>query len=335
MKNKIWGKEGRTMLHNVLPLKTPFTIVIDPSSACNFKCKYCLHSLSNKQLEDINFSSKNMEYDLFIKIIDDLQCFPDKIKCLQLGKLGEPLINKDLHKMIRYAKETNKFERVEVITNGSLLTQQISMDLINAGLDVIRISMQGISKEKYYDLVGVDIDFNLFKNNIQHLYENRKQCLIHLKMIDIGLDNDEDKKKFYSMFENICDEMSIQYTTPVFDKYINYDELIKKKDADLFGDSLTKVSVCPRPFISMSISSDGVITPCCREESKEITFGNVKDDSIFEVWNSEKLRKFRFDQLNNRRYDYEICRNCYFPDTTTYEEDNLDKYASELINFYK
>lgn len=332
---KTWGKEGRIMLHSVLPLETPFTVVIDPSSACNLKCKYCLHSLSNEKLESIEFASKIMEYDSFTKIIDDLKKFPNKVKCLQLGKLGEPLVNKSLHKMIRYAKESNKFDRIEIITNGTLLTSDLSKKLIDAGIDVIRISMQGISQERYYELTGVKVDFDYFKDEIQYLYKNKKQCLIHLKMIDAGINNIDDQNKFYEMFENICDELSIQYTAPIFSKYLKYDNLIKHNSVNMFGEKLSKVSICPRPFMSISISSDGKITPCCREEVKEITFGNINDDCIFGVWNGDKLRKFRLDQLSNNRYKYEICNNCTLPDTTTYYEDNLDKYSTDLINYYK
>lgn len=332
---KVWGKDERIELYKVLPLRTPFTIVVDPSSICNFKCKYCIHSLSNNKLQSIGFKSKIMEYNLFAKIIDDIRIFNDKVKCLQFGKLGEPLINKDLPKMIDCAKRSEKFERIEIITNGVLLTPQIIDELISSGVDVIRISMQGITQKKYYELAGVNLNFELFRNNIEYLYKNKKQCLIHLKMIDIGLDNYDDEKKFYKIFEKSCDELSIQYTSPLFSKYVNYAKLARDNNLNLFGDKLLKVCICPRPFISLAISSGGIITPCCREAAKEITLGDVKTDSIFEVWNGEKLKKFRLNQLNNKRKTYEICKDCYFPDTTTYLEDNLDKYSHQLISQYK
>ena len=55
----------RGMLYNVIPLRTPFSIYLDPSSACNFKCNFCYQGIHDRELRQLGFVPKIMEFDLF------------------------------------------------------------------------------------------------------------------------------------------------------------------------------------------------------------------------------------------------------------------------------
>lgn len=91
----------RAKLENVLPLETPFSLFVDICNACNFKCKFCAIQYSK---ENLSFKKRTMDYNLFEKIIDDLSMFPEPLKMMRLTANGEPLLNKDLPKMIKLAK---------------------------------------------------------------------------------------------------------------------------------------------------------------------------------------------------------------------------------------
>ena len=331
MKQRVdWGKNNRIILHEVLPLDTPFSIIIGVSSICNFKCNYCIHSLSNKELRKINFNLNIMNYNLYTKIIDDTNKFPNKIKSLQFLKDGEQLINRRLPEMIKYAKQSNKFEKIELITNGVLLTEDLNLQLINARLDTIRISLQGLNKKKYHEISKVDIDFDKFISIIKHFYDNskinNKNCKVHLKMINIGIDNEKDME----IFNDICDEYSIQYVIPYFTN-VNYNN---KYDNDLYGNKSKTVNICSRPFMSLYISSDGNIMPCCREDNKNLIIGNIKNESLYNIWNGKLLKNFRILQLKNKRFEHVICKDCCLPDTITTNEDNLDNHSKKLLTKY-
>lgn len=332
MKEKIWGNSNRLKLSDVLPIATPFTLVIGASSKCNFKCNYCLQALPKESLDNMEFKQINLDFKLFKKVIDDCQKFPERIKCIQFLKDGEPLMNKRLPEMISYAKKSDKFERIELITNGVLLSEEINTKLIDAGLDKIRISLQGLSSKKYFEITGVLIDFNKFIYNIEHLYTNRRKCLVHLKMIDSGLENE--RENFFEIFDSICDEFSIQYVMPFYEEHIDYKIDSSEKFVNLYGEKSKKVEICPRPFMSISVSADGSIMPCCRENNKEIILGKASSDSIYEIWNGSKLNQFRVDQLSKDLSKYSICRECCMPSTTTYDEDNLDGFEENLLRVY-
>lgn len=335
-KEMIWGKDNRAMLHDVLPLNTPFSLIVGASSACNFKCRYCIHSLPNNKLKSINFNLEIMKYNIFTKLIDDARSFPKKIKSLQFLKDGEPLLNRRLPDMINYSKKSDIFERIELITNGSLLTPNINLKLIDAGLDTIRISLQGVNREKYYEIANIDIDFDKFVSNIRHFYENRKYCRIHLKMIDIGIKKDLDT--FHYIFDNICDEFSIQCTIPYFND-VDYSNIDIDYDVNLYGDKngnyiRKSVNICSRPFMSIYVSADGDVMPCCREDDENLILGNIKNESIFDIWNGDKLKNFRLLQLKKKRFEHIVCKDCCLPDKITVHNDNLDNYTEKLLKCF-
>jgi len=119
-----------------------------PTTYCNFKCVYCAHSLGlDAMKKTYDFVPENMSMETYGKFIHQMKKFPDKLKMLCLMGQGEPLINKDIPVMVKMAKDAEIAERVEIISNGSLLDKTMSDRLIEAGLDTLRISLQGLNSK--------------------------------------------------------------------------------------------------------------------------------------------------------------------------------------------
>lgn len=87
--NKNLVKEKRNKLEEVIPLTTPYSMIIDPCNLCNFKCNFCALQSQNEKL---NFQKQLMDKRLFFKIIDDLTEFPEQLKVLRISGQGEPLL---------------------------------------------------------------------------------------------------------------------------------------------------------------------------------------------------------------------------------------------------
>ncbi|MGQ3683439.1 MAG: radical SAM protein [Candidatus Loosdrechtia sp.] len=194
----------RSALADMLPLKTPFTINIGPSSACNFKCNFCCHSINKEMLKNSGFVPRTMDFELFKMVVNQIKSFPDKTKMLGLFLIGEPLLNVKLPEMVAYAKKAGVAERIFFTTNGSLLTKQLGESLISAGLDEILISVEALNAETYKNVAGVDINYQSFLNNIQHLYKNKKNCKIFIKIIYSSNKNDE-IEQFHRVFDKMSD----------------------------------------------------------------------------------------------------------------------------------
>ena len=155
--------ENRVPLYKVVPMKIPFSIGIGTSDFCNFRCNYCAQSTN------IGITPQILSWDKFVNIISQIEEMLEKndmkrIKNFLICGIGEPLICKEVPKMVSYVKERGISERIELTTNGSLLTHELSKDLIAAGLTRLLISVQGVNKEAYKQICGYDIDFEKRKS---------------------------------------------------------------------------------------------------------------------------------------------------------------------------
>ena len=84
-------------------------------------------------------------------------------------------------------------DKIEIITKGSLLSSKLNRQLVEAGLDRIRISIEGIDAEAYREMAGISIEWDKFLGNIEDFYEHRNQCEVYIKTVDAAVDTDENK----------------------------------------------------------------------------------------------------------------------------------------------
>jgi radical SAM protein with 4Fe4S-binding SPASM domain len=328
-KEKNWiERKERIYLKEVLPLDTPFSMQIETIRACNFKCIYCAHSVKSSPIK-----YEILSLNLFEKFINDLKQFPEKLKSLIFSGMGEPLLNKDLPQMITLAKEVS--EKVIVITNGSLLTPEISKKLIDAGLDTVRISLQGLNSEDYVKTCGFNLDFDKFVSNIEFLYKNKNQCEVYVKITDISVDTEEKKQLFYNIFERICDSVTIQAISPVQNQ-VDYTKIKTGFSTTVYNEGTPKViQTCPQPFYSMQLLADGKIRPCCMLEVNDFFIGDINIESIFDIWNGNKMQQMRMIQMNKLRFNHPACKECVYPVYLDNKYDNLEDAAEELMEKFK
>lgn len=311
----------RTPLKNVIPLRTPYAAYIFPTNLCNFMCNYCGHSMGLKQMQkEYDFVPENMPMDIYCRTIDQLTEFEDRLKVISLTGHGEPLVNKNLPLMIRYAKKKNAAGRIETISNASLLTHDLSDELVDAGLDCIRISLQGMSSQKYKDVCGRSIDFEKLVSEIGYLYEHRKRCQVFVKIMDVALDEGEEEQ-FYKLFDPISDRMFVEQCRPVYSGVEMTSQLSCSEDR--YGRKHNARIVCPLCFYMIGVHPNGDVAPC-ETIYKPVTLGNVMTDTICNMWRSEKNKDFQRMQLRKERFNNSGCARCCAPDDVAHPEDALD-----------
>jgi len=270
-----------------------------------------------------------MDFALYSKIIDDLDEFPQRIKILRLVKEGEPLLNKQFPDMVRYAKKKQPSVKVDTTTNATLLTPELSDDIIAAGLDKIFISLQGINAAAYKSLSGVDVDFDKLLENVIYFCENRNGCRVYIKVPDIGV-NEFEKKQFFNLFDSYADEVFVEHIIPTWPDF-DISGIKKDDGIGLYGDPIypEHIEVCPIIFYNLNINFDGSIPPCQLDWAHKIVLGNVKEKSLYELWNGNKINELRRIHLRGQRALHPLCGKC-----TTLEYcnvDNIDAYADELL----
>jgi len=160
-------------------------IYIEPTNRCNLDCITCM-----RNNWDVVYG--NMTSGTFARILDDLKSMPAPPTIL-FGGIGEPTFHRDLPDMIRQVKETGC--RVEMVTNGTLLTAERSRQIIKAGLDMVWVSIDGAKPESYADVrLGAELP-NTIKNIEQFRRLRRPR---HRAVPEIGI-------AFVAMKRNIGD----------------------------------------------------------------------------------------------------------------------------------
>jgi len=317
---------NRNRLEEVIPLETPYTLAIDPSNLCNFRCDFC--AIQSKK-EELPFRKQLMDKKLFMKIIDDISEFPDKLKVLRINGQGEPLLNPDLPEMIKYAKDKKVAEFVEIITNGSRLNPEINVKLINSGVDRIRISVEALDGEGYQRMADVKMDFEAFRANIKDLHDRSGNCEIYCKIVDAAVPTEEDRNRFFELFGDICDRIFIDNVVPLWSDFEELNQKMKVGKTGMHGQEIKNITVCPFPFYSLIINSDGEVTVCCADWKRKLVVGDLRKETLKEIWTGEVLRNFWIKLLQGKKNDFEMCRKCLLP---MYDcNDNIDEYAEMIL----
>lgn len=320
---------NRTPLQDVIPLETPFVVYMDPSSACNFRCKFC----PTGEPDEIRKTSRwmgMMDFELFKKAVDDLAGFPSPVKALKLHKDGEPLLNRNFPEMVAYAKASGRANYIETTTNGSLLTPERVDRIIAAGLNRIVISVYGMSSADFLSFSRAKVDFDKYVQNIRYLYEHRGGCEIYIKTT-IGISDRDTVDEFHKTFGPYCDGIGTENISPFWPGYNFQRKYDLKTDAKAgtFGHKLKNKIVCPYVFYALAVNADGTVGLCSCDWTHDYLIGDVRNQSLKDIWLSQKLRDEQIRQLEGRRMEHPLCRVC---NEIVYESvDNIDEYREQIL----
>ena len=321
----------RMELKNALPLQTPYVIYIDPSDTCNFRCKFCPSGNLELMKKTPGRGHGPMDFGLYKWIIDSLEEFPDPVRMIRLYKEGEPLVNPRFADMVRYAKQSPHVQRVDTTTNASLLTPERSLEIIDAGLDRLNISVEGINAEQYRDFSGHTMDYQRFVDNIAFFYEHKGSCEMNIKINGDNL-TPAQEEEFYRLFGNITDGISVERTIEYWPKYnemqVDFDETVS-----LLGGKSHEVQVCPYVFYEMCINSDGTYSLCRFDWNHAMLLDRHVSypPTPKKVWDSIVLWNFQQQFLKKQRKLMTVlsCPKCGILKQGVPED--LDEFAEEIL----
>jgi len=303
----------------------PYEVAIETTNRCNLRCTHCGRSSHLRPPAD-------MRFDDFRKIIDQVEYFKPFIS---LHAHGEPLLNRELPKMIAYTKE--KGLRHELITNTTLLTEKKSRELLDSGLEYIMFSFSGGTK-KTYESIHVNAKCERTLQNIVSFLKVKKElgawdCRTRTVFVFEEKTKGE-VERYEKMFELLpIDRVSI---SPLFNFY-NFNE-------EAFTDNKGKnVGACKSPWRCLTVNVEGYIRGCLFDYRNTFNFGHINDVSIEETWNCERMQLFRAAHLKgDGNFDLfpeceQICRYCneftndQFGCTSTWPKD----FSQEVESIYQ
>lgn len=323
--------DGRTALETVIPLATPFVVFVDPASSCNFACNFC--PTGHRDFEGIAGRYNGlMSAQVFETIISGLHDFDEPIKVLRLYKDGEPFLNKRLAWMIRHAKASGRVDFIDTTTNGSLITPERMGPVLEAGLDKINISVDGMTAETYQRVTGARFDFARFVENVKWLYANRGDCEVVVKTIGDILTVAE-RDEFFDTFGDYCDRISIENLAPCWPEFDTEKHTGAKIERGIYQQDVTSTDVCPYIFYGMSVNADGQVSSCFLDWGRKLIIGDVRTESMRAIWNSDRMNALRLMHLEGKRRGHPVCGSC--GQLTHCLPDNIDAHRVDLLHKFE
>jgi radical SAM protein with 4Fe4S-binding SPASM domain len=273
----------------------PYRIWVEPTSKCNLACVMCPNRKFQKS--ELGF----MDFDLYRSVIDQATSF---VHDVNLHHRGESTLHPRLADMIRYADQ--KGMKVKLHTNGTTLNGDLSEFLIRSGLRLLSFSFDGYDAETY-EKIRVRSDYGRTLRNIHRFLELKKKLgAARLRTVMELMDFKPDavdpaaKRQFVSAL-----------------KSRGLDRFIVKKPHNWAGSvglktfETSSFSACTFPWHALVVLWDGRVGSCPHDFFAEIVYGDIRNSSLEEIFNSSKIQSLRAHMLENRLDALESpCRTC-------------------------
>jgi len=275
----------------------PSYFVIETSSLCNFSCSICPHQ--NMPLD----RKGKMDMALFNEILKQIK---DYAKVIQLYWMGEPLLHGSIFDMISLCKKETQ-AKIMISTNGSLLTDENIRKLLDAGVDKIIVSMDAADNNEIYSNIRTDGNLAQLNSNVERLiFENKKQnkkAEILLQFIQLH-ENESERDAFKSKWSDSgCDiSFSCLYT------WCNQMPELTEKSAFLSPMIGTQRVACSDLWFKACIRFDGKVSLCCFDWNNSVCLGDLKKESVKEVWNNALINQIRSEHRKN--IYGRLCKDC-------------------------
>ena len=279
----------------------PTHLEVEASSACQMRCPMC--KTTQMVDEGVDFLG-SMDFDLYKKIIDE--CAGEGLYSIKLSWRGEPLLNPKIVEMVAYAKEKG-IKDVAFLSNGERLTKEMVEALVDAGLDWISISFDGMSET--YNRIRKPAIFEETVEKIKYLREYREKRgghkpLIRVQSVHSAIRGIEGE--FLQLWEGIADKVNF-----IADQKRSLDQKDYRHD---------HTYICPSPWQRLCIGWDGKVSQCYGDYMEEGTLGDIRESTVKEVWTGEPMRNLRDLMKNLKRLATKPCRTCSDGGITEEEE---------------
>lgn len=273
----------------------PRKIAIEPSSFCNLRCIHCAHGDSAEGVSRMTRPKSNMSLDVFKKITDEASRFRNRTKFV-FAMMGEPLMNKKMVEMIAYAHKKGVWTQLN--TNAVLLSRKKGEELIDAGLDFMYLSLDGITRETY-EKIRVRGDFERVLTNILDFIELKYQKGALDLTIHIGMTAEIINRGELDFFVKEFSKLPLDAVySPMLFNWLSAIEWADGPEAHAGKADLKDYPVCNTSWDVPGIQANGDFVPCLYDFDGRYSAGNVADNTILELWNNERLIKFRRAVLN-------------------------------------
>jgi MoaA/NifB/PqqE/SkfB family radical SAM enzyme len=273
----------------------PNRVTVELTNRCNLRCAMCPRKFMESEQ---GFMSPN----LFCKIVDEMVKHSD-IALVPFFR-GEPLLHPDFINMMAYAKR-HGIAPVQLTTNGLLLSENLSREIIELQLDFLSISVDSI-EPAVYKKIRRGSDLGSVIKNVESLCEMKTRCGADKPELQVSMVRTSNNSEGLSAF--------VAFWLARVDRVRVYEEHSSNGNFGALTKDEAKKDVngrlpCMKPFTDMVIYWNGFAALCNHDWDRQAPLGDASNSTLSEIWNGLLYRKQREAQMGNRPLDI-VCAGC-------------------------
>ncbi len=286
-------------------------LYLNMTKECNLKCIYCFAADRQER------GKSSLEIDDYKQILNSVKTFcAEKMNIVFTG--GEPLLSKNTLPVARYAKELGF--SAKILTNATLINEKNIEELCEV-FDLFKISIDGSSEQLHnryrgegsyqktlraIDLLkshnaNVQIAMTVTRENVNDVSAMNKhwgEMLTYQPLFPLGRAKDNNTTNALTgdeYYSALCVNEKIN-------PYSDIENVIKAHNAN------NSIMKCSLGDGELSISCTGDVYPCQLLHNESFYLGNIRNQSLEELYNSEKNTKFKFHTVEC----IDKCKKCDF-----------------------
>ena len=281
-------------------LPNPRFVQIETTIACNAECPFCSHSTLTRR-------PRRMHDWLWRKIIDETRGMGITYRPFLIN---EPLSDMRLGEIMRYIRRDDT-ATIELNSNGELMKEDRALEILDAGIDIMRFSIDGFTKETFEkSRVGLDFDLTV-ERTVRFLELARERGgadFIEVRMIATDY-NQHEHKPF------------VEFWTRHGAQAIVTDLYLWPWEPEVKPVQLP----CKKVLDEMFFYVNGKATLCCWDSHERGVVGDAKHEHVLDIWNGEINRRYRALLAEGRRRELLLCSKC-----EAYKDHHFEGFESPV-----
>lgn len=280
----------------------PIMIVLDVTNTCNLCCVHCPQPVLRRKP---GFRPRHLEWDLFVKVVEEIRTY--RHRCLlRLAGDGEPLLHPRILEMVELACRESAAV-VNLTTNGVLLTPDRMTRLLEAGIDVIDVSLDALTGPTYERVRGGDLErvVSQLLSLVNRIRVEKRRTKVVVSFVEQEA-NREESAAFRKFWAPIADHVLIR-TLHSAAGFVRLEESRRTNRAD----SIER-HPCPHLWKRLTVDYAGRIKFCAHDwaDGGSHTLGHLASSSLAAEWKGAALAALRWDHVSGEFKAGTLCADC-------------------------
>lgn len=285
-----------------LSAEFPSQIIVDVTEVCNLACLHCPHKDYVKSKE---YGARFLDPSLNEKMVQEVRnCGKGITQYVRYTSNGEPLLHKEIVSMIAYAVK-HSGTTVSLTTNGTLLTPLVTANLLEAGIDVIDISIDAYKPETYATIRRGGV-LAVTKENVLKLLKLREQVSKRTKVVVSYVEQQANAAET-TEFESYWKDKGADY---VVIRRLHSCAGAKSDIAEQLRGGSGIRRPCLYPWERIVLNARGFLGFCPAGWTGENELVDYKDSTISTLWSGERYRSLRQEHIDGIFSTYRLCGQC-------------------------